>query len=193
MGGKNNKRGFTLIEIIVVVAILGILILLAALSIRPNFQLAKARDAKRKADLKKISTILEDYNNDKGCYPLVLADELPHDPKTKQSYDYVCAGEDCGSGDGCSKFAIYADLETETGTDYGGGNYVVTSPNYPLTETLPTEPPEAPTFIYGCKGGVCVDLHGENCSPKFPNYPNCDFGSGVSLCDEKYEGDYECD
>lgn len=59
--------GFTLIELLVVVAIIGILasVVLASL----NTARAKARDAKRIAEIKQIQTALELYYFDNGSYP----------------------------------------------------------------------------------------------------------------------------
>lgn len=62
-----KKNGFTLVELLVVMAIIGIL---AAISI-VSFQTSqtKARDAQRKSDLNQIGQTLEAYYNDKGQYP----------------------------------------------------------------------------------------------------------------------------
>jgi len=64
---KNNKKGFTLIELLVVIAIIGLLSTLSILSL--NTARARARDAKRVADVKQIQTALEMYFNDVGSYP----------------------------------------------------------------------------------------------------------------------------
>lgn len=63
-----QKRGFTLIELLVVVAIIGLLssVVLASL----NTARAKARDAKRAAEIQSFKTALELYYNDFGYYPL---------------------------------------------------------------------------------------------------------------------------
>lgn len=173
MGRKNSffslkstslrtNRGLTLSEVLVVIAILGILILLAAFFIRPIFQIGKAKDAERKSDLKKLATVLEDYATDHKCYPNealglnVLAPkylpQIPKDPKTKQSYTYKCKNNgDCSSGAGCTKFAIFTTLESETGTSYEQGNYVVTSPNYSLGGSGSAE-----IGCYACIDGTCT-------------------------------------
>jgi prepilin-type N-terminal cleavage/methylation domain-containing protein len=62
------KRGFTLVELLIVIAILSILSTIGV----TNFQSAriKARDVGRKSDLQVISKSLEAYVNDHRIYPL---------------------------------------------------------------------------------------------------------------------------
>ena len=68
MENKNkNKKGFTLIELLVVVAIMGLLAALAIISL--NTARAKARDARRVADIKQIHTAIELYYTDQNQYP----------------------------------------------------------------------------------------------------------------------------
>jgi len=64
---KNTRRGFTLIEILVVIAIIGILssVVLASLAVSR----AKARDARRIADLEEVKKALELYYDSNGTYP----------------------------------------------------------------------------------------------------------------------------
>ncbi|MFA7088218.1 MAG: prepilin-type N-terminal cleavage/methylation domain-containing protein, partial [Patescibacteria group bacterium] len=64
---NKNKEGFTLIELLVVIAIIGLLSTLSILAL--NSARARARDAKRIADVKQIQTALEMYYNDVGDYP----------------------------------------------------------------------------------------------------------------------------
>lgn len=68
---KKNKKGFTLIELLVVVAIIGLLSTLSILAL--NTARARARDAKRVADVRQIQTALEMYYNDIGVYPITAS------------------------------------------------------------------------------------------------------------------------
>ena len=67
---NKNKKGFTLIELLVVVAIMGLMAALAIISL--NQARAKARDARRVADIRQIQTALELYYMDKDAYPTAL-------------------------------------------------------------------------------------------------------------------------
>ncbi|MFA5644399.1 MAG: FISUMP domain-containing protein [Patescibacteria group bacterium] len=111
-----NKKAFTLIELLVVIAIIGILATLAIVSLQ-NAR-ARARDAKRIADIKQIQTALELYFNDNGAYPAstsvtssirstsrVYMERYPQAPtppdgdctEENNEYVYTEAGEDNGS------------------------------------------------------------------------------------------------
>lgn len=67
---KNNylQNGFTLIELVVVIAIIGVLTAFAV----PNFMAARerARDVQRKNDLKQLQNAVEMYKLDYGEYPI---------------------------------------------------------------------------------------------------------------------------
>lgn len=64
---KLKKRaGFTLIELLVVISIIGFLATLAMVNL--NSSRAKARDTRRKSDLKQIYTAMELYYENNGTY-----------------------------------------------------------------------------------------------------------------------------
>lgn len=63
----NVRRGFTLIELVVVVSILAILS--GVLVPRVTNHMKAARDARRLADIKTVRTAIEQYFQDKGSYP----------------------------------------------------------------------------------------------------------------------------
>ncbi len=64
----SQSKGFTLIEILVVMVIIGILSVIGLGSFSSSQM--KGRDSKRKNDLRQLGLALEAYYNDKGHYPL---------------------------------------------------------------------------------------------------------------------------
>jgi len=122
-----KKKGFTLIETLVVVAIIGIIVTIVSISLLGARN--KARDIKRKAEISQIGRLLvmSCYLPDSGAgdYDLLpIAQEvmaknpqynqyiknIPKDPKTgsntESGYRYIV-------NEGASKCALYANLENE--------------------------------------------------------------------------------
>lgn len=66
---NSNSSGFTLIEILIVIGIIGILSGVLVSVINPAGIRAKSRDAQRKSDLRQIQTALELYFADNRMYP----------------------------------------------------------------------------------------------------------------------------
>jgi prepilin-type N-terminal cleavage/methylation domain-containing protein len=64
---KDRGFGFTLIELLITIAVISILAAIG-LTVYPSAQ-AKARDAKRKADLNDIRNALQLYYNENNSYP----------------------------------------------------------------------------------------------------------------------------
>lgn len=122
-----DKKGFTLLELMIVIVILGIL---AAL-ISGNFitSLKKGRDARRKSDLSEIQKSLEMYYEDVRAYPTPIPGDVgfvfgskfsyvdaggnqvktymqvvPNDPTPNHNYLYVSNGQ---------SYQLYACLESD--------------------------------------------------------------------------------
>lgn len=92
-------QGFTLLEVVIVVALISLLIIAGFVLMNPKKQIEKAWDAKRKKDLDTIKKILEDYYNDKNCYP--KAEEI--------SYQIIAPGQGyiCGNEKSSPNFQPY--------------------------------------------------------------------------------------
>lgn len=70
LGAGKRISGFTLVEILVVLAIVGILAGIVVVAINPAKQFRSANDAKRKTDLNKIANAVFQYAVDfKGQFP----------------------------------------------------------------------------------------------------------------------------
>ncbi len=64
---RRSQKGFTLIELLVVIAIIGLLATIVLVSV--NKAREKARDSRRKSDIRQMMLALEMYYSDKGKYP----------------------------------------------------------------------------------------------------------------------------
>jgi len=165
MNIKGKKKGFTLIELLVTVSVMIILILLAFQAY--PIQIAKARDADRKDDLKLIKVKLEEYYNDNNCYPpeedvqcgsIALSQyikTIPCDPLTGESYRYDIESNPCPQW-----WKTFTDLENDSDEDIaeigctnGCGpseeeldyNYGVSSGNTTVGEFVGEAPPPPPS------------------------------------------------
>ncbi len=73
---KINNKAFTLIELMIVIAIIGILMTIVIIAINPLQQIQKAQDSKRRADLNQIKAAMQLYYNDYKYYP-TTASSIP--------------------------------------------------------------------------------------------------------------------
>lgn len=113
------KKGFTLVELLVVMAILGVLVSIVA----GNFRSAqlRGRDTQRKSDLKQLSHSLELFYADYGKYPDEVSQAIsacPYDPAT-------------GTGTACS---------------WGGDEFTDGKTVY--FKTMPSDPSSNGSYVY---------------------------------------------
>jgi len=118
------RKGFTLIEMLVVLAIIGIIGAALLATINPFAQLQKSNDSRRKSDLESVQRALELYYQDKGSYPASVSNQiapggtavawgsswspymskLPKDPTSGNNYVYY-------SPAGNQSYYLYANLQ----------------------------------------------------------------------------------
>jgi prepilin-type N-terminal cleavage/methylation domain-containing protein len=88
-----KRRAFTLVELLVVIAIIGLLSTIAIVALVPAR--AKARDAKRLADMRQIQTALNLFYENNGYYPNIT------------DSDPTCGGWDVGFYGGPSSDDVF--------------------------------------------------------------------------------------
>lgn len=146
------RKGFTLLELLIVIAIIGIMATFAIIGL--SGAQAKARDGRRKADLESIRSALELYRADCDVYPNAITygsaltgtsnvagarcstsnkyiGVVPNDPSNGKTYRYAVLG-------GGSSYELCSAIEQVNGASAqtcGGSNncgstcyYKVTSP-----------------------------------------------------------------
>lgn len=64
-----NERGLTLLELIVIMAMISIFVLSLFSVINPGRQLEKSQDGQRRNEINQIKNALDLYYNDNSCYP----------------------------------------------------------------------------------------------------------------------------
>ena len=139
-----KQKGFTLIELLVVIAIIGLLSTLAVVAL--SSARAKARDAKRVADVKQIQSALELYYNDKNGYPVFAT---PGVVLGGASYDLLCDTSAGFQGDGTGCTVTYMGQvppnPTPNGADY---TYIGSASTYSIAFNLE-----------GATGGLAAGAH----------------------------------
>ena len=108
---KQKTSGFTLVELVITIAVLSILMVGVLTLINPVSEVKKGLDAKRKSDLAQIQRLLELYYHDNGEYPSSLpfgeswdtySNKLPNDPSPPKKYAYRGTGQ---------SYYLYASLD----------------------------------------------------------------------------------
>jgi general secretion pathway protein G len=140
---RKFSSGFTLLELLVVMAVIGMMGSVIYIGINPQGQINKANDAKRKSDIAAIQSALEQFRFDNGSYPLTsqfdsagcsgslnaggitYLQRVPCDPRTRTAYDY---GRNDTTGNYCLRACLQNTSDSQRdSTLYGSDNYNVHS------------------------------------------------------------------
>ncbi len=201
-----RQKGFTLVELLIVIALVIIILILVLLSLRT--QIMRARDAKRKTDLSRIQKSFEEYVNDRDRYPnedildnceshdlAPYLESVPCDPSTREPYLYVPV-EPVGAGYRvCTKLEDKKDPDIkllgchpDNGCGYGAGyNYClavgvpVTPDGFnPFAEPTPTPTP-TPFYAgsYACTPGGACNNYDDPSKPQYGCPVSWEFGCPV--------------
>ena len=98
----NTKKGFTLLEILLVVAAIGILAGIVILAINPNKQLGETRNAQRRADVNTIINAVYQFTIDNDG---TLPTSIP-----ASTCASAAANEICKTGGTCTDLVDLSDL-----------------------------------------------------------------------------------
>ena len=121
-----SRSGFTIIELLVVMSIIGILLTLA----QPNYKQAtiKAREAALKRDLGTFRDVIDQFSADQGQYPLSLDElkekgylrQIPVDPFTRLSTTWVEIDVQSEGGEETGVYDVHSgsDMVALDGTAY---------------------------------------------------------------------------
>jgi type IV pilus assembly protein PilA len=191
-----TNPGFTLAELLIVIAIIAILAVLILLALNPFTYIKKAYDTDRKTDIYRLKNALENYYADHDSYPpnlsTVLAtcdssslapylEKIPCDPNTRQPYASYTTPEGSSVP---QHFAIYAPT---TSVNFPDANKVPRCPNTLIANStgmsnydiikgcggnLPCR------IYYGCKIGACVIITYDGEVTCSPNSCDSDCGAG---------------
>ncbi len=124
-----RKNGFSLIELLIVIALIAILTAIATASYTTMQK--KARDSRRVSDLKAVQQGIEQSFADTQSYPsgdgcvidtMYLPDNYPFDPKTKEGYSMSCPDT--------TSYCVCATLEVESGNSASNCDGTVTDGNF---------------------------------------------------------------
>jgi len=163
-----RQQGFTLIELLVVVAIIGIIA--SAVVVNLTIARSRARDARRKADLKTIQTALEVYLAEKDQYPSTLG--IAGCPAGSSGVPFCGEPNNFGSKDYRGPQGYIPNL---------AGDYVDQLPVDPLVgkpsifaaQKQPNCSPEQAGYLYGSNGTDYKLI--ANCTPETAVDPSSPF------------------
>jgi prepilin-type N-terminal cleavage/methylation domain-containing protein len=152
MSIRNSRKGFTLMELLIVISLIGVIAVGLLIVLNPQAQINKAKDAKRKSDLALLKKSFEEFYNDNGRYP------KPDEVCTSDNENCAICGNDPSSPAHFDPYLNHLPCDPD-------------SPNRDYLYSIPQDEIDAP-FSYrlyvtlgnlsdtaivqsGCQGGIC--------------------------------------
>jgi general secretion pathway protein G len=157
-----KRRGFTLVELLIVIAIIGILSVVVVVAV--GGAQAKSRDTKRKADIKAISMALESYKSFQSAYPKAPESDVSGCTNDRNGYTRVDKESPCVnlsnlvSKGYLSAFPVDPSQNTVVGYYYRTNG---TASEYKLVKFNPE-------MLKGATGDSCKEISGEYFDPERP-------------------------
>lgn len=100
---KNKNKAYTLMELLIIIALLILFAFLAIVLINPYAQMQKGNDSKRKYEVSEMSRIFDEFFNDYGVYP----DDSQACYNDASQENDVCACFICGADPASPSFHPY--------------------------------------------------------------------------------------
>jgi prepilin-type N-terminal cleavage/methylation domain-containing protein len=147
---KKNKKGFTLLEILLVVAAISILAGIVIVAINPNKQLGETRNAQRRSDVNTILNAIYQYAIDSsgslpsGIIQATTCDNTATKQVCKAGRTGTCAtGTDLTVLTASEKYLVAIPADPSGSTADGTGYYVIKSANGRITVCAPNAEQDA--------------------------------------------------
>jgi len=131
-----NQFGFTLVELLIAISIIGVLTGILVVVINPGQVQRRTRDGIRSSNVSKLSSAVEAYNASEGVYPSSKSDLQPvyiknspdGRPQSDDVYNYgqytdgACVWVDAESKSGCIKYRTsWGEVREEAACDCTDG------------------------------------------------------------------------
>ncbi len=129
-----KKRGFTLIEILLVVAAIAILAGIVILAINPSKQLGDTRNAQRHADVTTILNAVYQYYIDTGSLPATITTTSTHICQTSAT---TCTGVDLTVLTASEKYVVKIPADPNSATTNDTGYAIFRDANNRVTVSAP--------------------------------------------------------